>query len=58
MFKFARKTTFKEIKIIIVIDNDADHLFEMIVTIMTLSIIEIPIKGKILDGNDSLLSIV
>ena len=58
MFKFAREAASRGIKVIIAAAGGAAHLPGMIAAITTLPVIGIPVKGSVLDGNDSLLSIV
>ena len=58
MFKFAREAASSGIKVIIAAAGGAAHLPGMIAAITTLPVIGIPVKGSVLDGSDSLLSIV
>lgn len=58
MFRFAREAASKGIKVIIAAAGGAAHLPGMIAAITTLPVIGIPVKGSVLNGNDSLLSIV
>lgn len=58
MFKFAREAASRGIKVIIAAAGGAAHLPGMIASITTLPVIGIPVKGSVLDGTDSLLSIV
>lgn len=58
MFAFAREAASKGVKVIIAAAGGAAHLPGMIAALTSLPIIGIPVKGSVLDGEDSLLSIV
>lgn len=58
MFKFAREAASRGIRVIIAAAGGAAHLPGMVAAISSLPVIGIPVKGSVLDGNDSLLSIV
>ncbi|MCJ1428617.1 phosphoribosylaminoimidazole carboxylase ade2 [Sticta canariensis] len=58
MFRFAREAASKGVRVIIAAAGGAAHLPGMIAAITSLPVIGIPVKGSVLDGNDSLLSIV
>jgi phosphoribosylaminoimidazole carboxylase len=58
MFKFAREAASRGIKVIIAAAGNAAHLPGMIAALTTLPVIGVPVKGSVLDGQDSLLSIV
>ncbi len=58
MFTFSREAASKGVKVIIAAAGGAAHLPGMIAAISSLPVIGIPVKGSILDGKDSLLSIV
>lgn len=58
MFCFAREAASKGVKVIIAAAGGAAHLPGMIAAITSLPVIGVPVKGSVLDGNDSLLSIV
>ncbi|MCJ1309348.1 phosphoribosylaminoimidazole carboxylase ade2 [Agyrium rufum] len=58
MFKFARDAASKGIKVIIAAAGGAAHLPGMIAALTSLPVIGIPVKASVLDGHDSLLSIV
>lgn len=58
MFRFAREAASKGVKVIIAAAGGAAHLPGMIAAITSLPVIGIPVKGSVLEGNDSLLSIV
>ena len=57
MFEFARNAAASGIKVIIAAAGGAAHLPGMIAAISSLPVIGIPVKGSVLDGMDSLLSI-
>ena len=57
MFDFAQTAAKKGIKVIIAAAGGAAHLPGMIAAISPLPVIGIPVKGSVLDGMDSLLSI-
>ena len=58
MFKFAREAASKGTKVIIAAAGGAAHLPGMIAALTPLPVIGVPVKGSVLDGQDSLLSIV
>ncbi|MCJ1243597.1 phosphoribosylaminoimidazole carboxylase ade2 [Trapelia coarctata] len=58
MFKFAREAASRGIKVIIAAAGGAAHLPGMIAALTTLPVIGVPVRGSVLDGQDSLLSIV
>lgn len=58
MFAFAREAASKGVKVIIAAAGGAAHLPGMIAALTSLPVIGIPVKGSVLDGKDSLLSIV
>jgi len=58
MFSFAREAASRGIKVIIAAAGGAAHLPGMIAALTTLPVIGVPVKGSVLDGQDSLLSIV
>lgn len=58
MFAFAREAASKGVKVIIAAAGGAAHLPGMIAALTSLPVIGIPVKGSVLDGEDSLLSIV
>ena len=58
MFKFAKEAASKGIKVIIAAAGGAAHLPGMIAALTTLPVIGVPVRGSVLDGQDSLLSIV
>jgi phosphoribosylaminoimidazole carboxylase len=58
MFKFAREAASKGFKVIIAAAGGAAHLPGMIAALTTLPVIGVPVRGSVLDGQDSLLSIV
>lgn len=58
MFAFAREAASKGVKVIIAAAGGAAHLPGMIAALTSLPVIGIPVKGGVLDGQDSLLSIV
>lgn len=58
MFHFAREAASKGVRVIIAAAGGAAHLPGMIAAITSLPVIGVPVKGNVLDGNDSLLSIV
>lgn len=58
MFHFAQEAASKGVKVIIAAAGGAAHLPGMIAAITSLPVIGVPVKGSVLDGNDSLLSIV
>ncbi|MCJ1263243.1 phosphoribosylaminoimidazole carboxylase ade2 [Lobaria immixta] len=58
MFQFAREAASKGVRVIIAAAGGAAHLPGMIAAITSLPVIGVPVKGSVLDGNDSLLSIV
>ena len=58
MFDFARDAALKGYKVIIAGAGGAAHLPGMIAAITPLPVIGVPVKGSVLDGLDSLLSIV
>ena len=57
MFEFARNAAANGIKIIIAAAGGAAHLPGMVAAISPLPVIGVPVKGSVLDGMDSLLSI-
>ncbi|MCJ1463609.1 phosphoribosylaminoimidazole carboxylase ade2 [Pseudocyphellaria aurata] len=58
MFQFAREAESKGVRVIIAAAGGAAHLPGMIAAITSLPVIGVPVKGSVLDGSDSLLSIV
>ncbi|MCJ1353954.1 MAG: phosphoribosylaminoimidazole carboxylase ade2 [Icmadophila ericetorum] len=58
MFKFAKEAASKGIKVIIAAAGGAAHLPGMIAALTSLPVIGVPVRGSVLDGQDSLLSIV
>ncbi|KRQ86246.1 N5-carboxyaminoimidazole ribonucleotide mutase [Caloramator mitchellensis] len=58
MFQFAKSAEEKGFKVIIAAAGGAAHLPGMVASISNLPVIGVPIKGKTMDGLDSLLSIV
>ena len=58
MFLFAREAASNGVKVIIAAAGGAAHLPGMIAAITSLPVIGIPVKGSVLEGTDSLLSIV
>ncbi|KAI4252595.1 MAG: hypothetical protein LQ352_004197 [Teloschistes flavicans] len=58
MVKFAQESAGKGIKVIIAAAGGAAHLPGMIAANTWLPVIGVPVKGSVLDGQDSLLSIV
>jgi len=58
MIKFAREAASKGIKVIIAAAGGAAHLPGMIAALTFLPVIGVPVRGSVLDGQDSLLSIV
>lgn len=58
MFAFAREAASKGVKVIIAAAGGAAHLPGMLAALTSLPVIGIPVKGSVLDGEDSLLSIV
>ncbi len=57
MFEFAQTAASNGIKVIIAAAGGAAHLPGMIAAISPLPVIGVPVKGSVLDGMDSLLSI-
>ncbi len=58
LFHYAENATHRGLKIIIAGAGGAAHLPGMVASLTTLPVIGVPIKGKNLEGLDSLLSIV
>ncbi|MCJ1404126.1 phosphoribosylaminoimidazole carboxylase ade2 [Xylographa trunciseda] len=58
MVKFAQEAASKGIKVIIAAAGGAAHLPGMIAALTSLPVIGVPVRGSVLDGQDSLLSIV
>ena len=58
MFKFSQEAASRGIKVIIAAAGGAAHLPGMIAALTPLPVIGVPVKGSVLDGYDSLLSIV
>ncbi|MCJ1316384.1 phosphoribosylaminoimidazole carboxylase ade2 [Xylographa vitiligo] len=58
MVKFAQGAASKGIKVIIAAAGGAAHLPGMIAALTSLPVIGVPVRGSVLDGQDSLLSIV
>lgn len=58
MFHFAQEAASTGVRVIIAAAGGAAHLPGMIAAITSLPVIGVPVKGSVLDGNDSLLSIV
>ena len=58
MFQFAREAAPKGFKVIIAAAGGAAHLPGMIAAITPLPVIGVPVRASVLDGLDSLLSIV
>ena len=58
MFQYAENLTERDIKVVIAGAGGAAHLPGMIASKTHLPVLGVPIKSKILNGNDSLLSIV
>jgi 5-(carboxyamino)imidazole ribonucleotide mutase len=58
MFEYAKSARERGIKVIIAGAGGAAHLPGMVAGITTLPVIGVPVKLKVLDGMDSLLSIV
>lgn len=58
MVRFAQEAAPKGIKVIIAAAGGAAHLPGMIAALTPLPVIGVPVKGSVLDGQDSLLSIV
>ena len=58
MYKFAREAISKGTKVIIAAAGGAAHLPGMIAALTPLPVIGVPVRGNVLDGQDSLLSIV
>ncbi|MCX7597204.1 MAG: 5-(carboxyamino)imidazole ribonucleotide mutase, partial [Fischerella sp.] len=58
MFCFAKEAEGRGVKVIIAAAGGAAHLPGMVASISNLPVIGVPIKGKNLEGLDSLLSIV
>ena len=58
MAKYARNAASKGLKVIIAGAGGAAHLPGMVASMTTLPVIGVPVKGRSLDGMDSLLSIV
>ncbi|KAL8720990.1 MAG: hypothetical protein Q9225_002230 [Loekoesia sp. 1 TL-2023] len=58
MMRFAQEAAAKGIKVIIAAAGGAAHLPGMIAANTWLPVIGVPVKGSVLDGQDSLLSIV
>lgn len=58
MFQFAKEAASKGIKVIIAAAGGAAHLPGMIAALTSLPVIGVPVRGSVLDGQDSLLSIV
>ncbi|MCJ1474095.1 phosphoribosylaminoimidazole carboxylase ade2 [Lambiella insularis] len=58
MVKFAQEAASKGTKVIIAAAGGAAHLPGMIAALTPLPVIGVPVKGSVLDGQDSLLSIV
>lgn len=58
MFEFAKNADSRGVKVIIAGAGGAAHLPGMVAAITPLPVIGVPVKGKILDGVDSLHSIV
>ncbi|MCJ1384774.1 phosphoribosylaminoimidazole carboxylase ade2 [Xylographa soralifera] len=58
MVKFAQDAASKGIKVIIAAAGGAAHLPGMIAALTSLPVIGVPVRGSVLDGQDSLLSIV
>lgn len=58
MFKFAREAASNGIKVVIAAAGGAAHLPGMIAALTSLPVIGVPVRGSVLDGQDSLLSIV
>ena len=57
MFEFAKNAAANGIKVIIAAAGGAAHLPGMVAAISPLPVIGVPVKGNVLDGMDSLLSI-
>ncbi len=57
MFEFAKTAAANGIKVIIAAAGGAAHLPGMVAAISPLPVIGVPVKGSVLDGMDSLLSI-
>lgn len=57
MFEFAKNAAANGVKVIIAAAGGAAHLPGMIAAISPLPVIGVPVKGNVLDGMDSLLSI-
>ena len=58
MAKYARQADQKGLKVIIAGAGGSAHLPGMVASMTTLPVIGVPVRGKTLDGMDSLLSIV
>lgn len=58
MYEYAKSAADREIKVIIAGAGGSAHLPGMTASLTTLPVIGVPVKGKNLDGMDSLLSIV
>ena len=58
MVRFAQEAASKGIKVIIAAAGGAAHLPGMIAALTSLPVIGVPVRGSVLDGQDSLLSIV
>ena len=58
MFKFAREAASQGFRVIIAAAGGAAHLPGMIAALTSLPVIGVPVKASVLDGLDSLLSIV
>lgn len=58
MFNFAKGAASRGIKVIIAAAGGAAHLPGMVAALTTLPVIGVPVRGSVLDGQDSLLSIV
>ena len=58
MFRFAEEAASNGFKVIIAAAGGAAHLPGMLAALTTLPVIGVPVRGSVLDGQDSLLSIV
>ena len=58
MLKFAEEAVANGLKVIIAAAGGAAHLPGMVASSTTIPVIGVPVKGSVLDGHDSLLSIV